>query len=69
MTALPSPSMTDRKREPRPGEGRPRLGAGPSVRVTVIAELDQRARWEAAADKADQSLSEWMRDTLDEAAR
>jgi hypothetical protein len=67
---LPSSPMTDEKlsKRGRRGEGRPRLGAGESVRVTVVAPLESVARWEAAAEREGQDRSEWIRDRLDEAA-
>lgn len=68
MTALPSPPMTERKREPRPGEGRPRLGDGESVRVVFLATPEQLATWDAAAEREGQDRSEWIRDVLDDAA-
>lgn len=58
----------ERKRPPRPGEGRPRLGAN-SRGWRIIVTAEQLARWQAAADDEGVSLSEWARDALDDAAQ
>lgn len=48
---------------PKPKVGRPSLsGKGAASRVEIKLAPEDRARWQAAADRQDQSLSEWLRE-------
>lgn len=55
----------------RPGAGRPRGTTDPAARRSHLhmrAGEEERARWEAAATLAGQTLTEWVRETLDDRA-
>lgn len=54
---MPGKSKHGGKRE---GAGRPGRGASEIVRLRVTP--DERARWQAAAERAGVSLSEWIRE-------
>lgn len=58
--------MTDRSDTPRRGR-RPRA-AGPTHRAGIRLTVDERARWQAAADRDGLTLSAWIRVVADRAA-
>lgn len=46
--------------------GRPSLGGkGPATRVEIKLAPADRTRWQAAADKQGQTLSEWLREAAE----
>ena len=50
-------------------KGRPRIDRGEFDNLNIRVAKERKARWQKAADKADVSLSQWIRDTLDAAAK
>jgi len=53
------------KRKP----GRPPLDVSRSENVLLRVTADERKRWRDAADRADQTLSEWLRAAAEGALR
>lgn len=56
--------MSERKRPPRPGEGRPRLGRDLSVTITVNVPPDLKQAVTDQAARRGETVSEAVRRTL-----